>query len=56
MLALIQFHFERHRIDPWSLLLIAGLVMLAASLIGYVLRKEAARTLRIAGGCEAREF
>lgn len=37
MLALIQFHFKRHRIDPWSMLLIAGLVMLAASLIGYVL-------------------
>ena len=37
MLALIKFHFERHRIDRWSMLLIAGLVMLAASLIGYVL-------------------
>ena len=37
MLALIQFHFKRHRIDPWSLLLIAGLAMLAASLIAYLL-------------------
>jgi hypothetical protein len=37
MLALMQFHFERHRIDPWSLLLIAGMAMLAASLIGSVL-------------------
>lgn len=37
MLALIQFHFKRHRIDPWSMLLIAGLAMLAASLIGSVL-------------------
>lgn len=37
MLALIQFHFKRHRVDPWSLLLIAGLAMLAASLIAYLL-------------------
>jgi hypothetical protein len=37
MLALIQFHFKRHRFDPWSLLLIAGLAMLAASLIAYLL-------------------
>lgn len=37
MLALIQFHFKRHRADPWSLLLIAGLAMLAASLVGYLL-------------------
>ena len=37
MLALIQFHFERHRRDRWSMLLIAGVVMLAASLIGYAL-------------------
>jgi hypothetical protein len=37
MFRLIQFHFERHRIDRWSMLLIAGLAMLAASLIRYVL-------------------
>jgi hypothetical protein len=37
MFRLIQFHFERHRIDPWSMLLIAGLAILAASLIGYAL-------------------
>jgi hypothetical protein len=37
MLALIQFHFNRHRIDPSSMLLIAGLMMLAASLVGTVL-------------------
>lgn len=35
MLALIQFHVERHRIDPWSSLLIAGVLMFAASLFGY---------------------
>ena len=38
MFRLIQFHFERHRIDGWSMLLIAGLaMMLAPSLIAYVL-------------------
>ena len=37
MLALIQLHFERHRIDLWSMLLIAGVVMLAASFIGSML-------------------
>ena len=37
MFRLIQFHFERHSIDRWSTLLIAGLAMLAASLIGSVL-------------------
>jgi len=37
MLALIQFHFKRHRVDLWSILLIAGLVMFAGSLVGYLL-------------------
>jgi len=37
MVALIQFHFKRHRFDPWSILLIAGLVLFAASLVGYLL-------------------
>ena len=37
MVALIQFHFKGHRIDLWSILLITGLVLFAASLIGYVL-------------------
>ena len=37
MVRLIQFHFERHGIDRWSMLLIAGVVMLAASLIGSML-------------------
>jgi hypothetical protein len=36
MLRLIRFHYDRHHIDAWSMLLIAGVVMLAASLIGYV--------------------
>jgi hypothetical protein len=31
---LIRLHFARHRVDVWSTLLIAGLGMLAASLIG----------------------
>lgn len=35
--ALIQFHFNRHRFDPWSILLIAGLVSFAASLVGHLL-------------------
>jgi uncharacterized membrane protein YqjE len=37
MLRLIQFHFERRSFDRWSMLLIAGLAMLAASLTGSVL-------------------
>ena len=37
MLALIQFHFERHRIDRWSMLMITGVVMCAASLIDSML-------------------
>lgn len=35
MLRLIQLHVERHHIDLWSALLVAGLAMLAASLILY---------------------
>lgn len=38
MLRLIRFHFERHRIDGWSILLIAGLAMFAVSAIGYALQ------------------
>lgn len=38
MLHLIRLHFERHRVDPWSILLIAGLAMAAVSAIGYALR------------------
>ena len=34
LLRLIQLHFERHRFDRWSMLLIAGLAMLASSLVG----------------------
>jgi hypothetical protein len=34
--ALVQSHFERHRFDFWSLLLIAGAVTFAASLVGHV--------------------
>jgi len=34
---LIQLHFERHRIDRWSMLLMAGLAMMAASFVGYAL-------------------
>jgi hypothetical protein len=34
MFGLIQFHFARHSFDRWSMLLIAGGVMLAAALIG----------------------
>lgn len=37
MFRLIQFHFERHRIDRWSMLLMAGLAMMALSFIGYAL-------------------
>jgi hypothetical protein len=37
MFRLVGFHFERRRIDLWSLLLAAGLAMMAASLIGYAL-------------------
>jgi len=35
MLRLIQLHVERHHLDPWSALLVAGLAMLAASLVRY---------------------
>jgi len=38
MLRLIRLHFERHGIDRWSTLLIAGLAIVAASAIGYALR------------------
>ena len=38
MLRLIRLHFERHRIDWWSILLIAGLAMVAVSAIGYTRR------------------
>lgn len=38
MLRLIRLHFERHRIDWWSILLIAGLAMVAVSAIGYALQ------------------
>ena len=34
MLRLIQLHFERHRFDRWSIMLIVGLAMLALSLVG----------------------
>ncbi|HUO82247.1 MAG TPA: hypothetical protein VM616_05250 [Gammaproteobacteria bacterium] len=37
MFRLIQFHFERHGIDRWSLLLAAGLTMMAAGVVGYAL-------------------
>ena len=37
MFRLIGFHFERHRIDRWSLLLAAGVAMLAVSAIGHAL-------------------
>jgi hypothetical protein len=37
MLDLIRVHFDRHHGDVWSILLIAGLVLLAASLVGAVL-------------------
>ena len=37
MFGLIQFHFRRHSMDRWSMLLIAGLAMLAASLVGSML-------------------
>ena len=37
MFRLIQFHFERHRIDHWSLLLAVGLAMMVAGAIGYAL-------------------
>lgn len=37
-LRLIRLHFERHPIDQWSILLIAGLAMFAVSAIGYALQ------------------
>ena len=37
VLRLIQFHFERHSMDHWSMLLIGGVAMLAASLIDSAL-------------------
>jgi hypothetical protein len=36
MFRLVQFHFERHHIDRWSMLLISGLVTMLAALIGYL--------------------
>jgi len=37
MFRLIRFHFERHASDRWSMMLIAGLAILAASLVVYML-------------------
>ena len=37
MFRLIRLHFERHSFDRWSMLLIAGGAMLAASLISSML-------------------
>lgn len=38
MVRLIRLHFERHRVDLWSILGVAGLAMVAVSAIGYVLK------------------
>jgi hypothetical protein len=37
MVRLVQSHRERHGIDRWSTLLIAGLMMLVGSLVGSML-------------------
>lgn len=34
LFALLRLHFERHRLDLWTILLVAGVTMLAAGLIG----------------------
>ena len=40
MFALVRLHFERHRFDLWTVLLIAGVVTLGVALVGQVVARR----------------